>query len=130
MKILFLLLTSLAVSAQSDNLFLTRQAPLDLQPIPRAWKVSALALAGASALDVASSWGKCCERNPLLAASDRRFGTRAVAIKSGALGGQLLLQYFAVKKSPKLAKVLSVVNFAGAGALTYVAVHNFQVPRR
>lgn len=86
-------------------------------------------LAGASALDVASSWGRCCERNTLLASPDRRFGGRALAIKSGAVGGQLLLQYIVVRKSPKLAKVLGFVNFAGAGALTAVALHNYSVPQ-
>lgn len=95
----------------------------------RLWKWSAAALAGASALDVASSWGKCCERNTLLASGDRRFGARGLGVKSGVLGGQLFLQYLIARKSPKLARVLGFVNFAGAGAVTAVAIHNYRVPQ-
>ena len=96
---------------------------------PWVWKASAIALTGASALDMASAWGKCCEANPLLASPDRRFSTRGVAVKSGALGGQLLMQYLIARRSPRLAKVLSVINLVGAGALTAVAVRNYGVPQ-
>ncbi len=57
------------------------------------------------------------------------FGARGAAIKSGALTGQLLMQYFVARRSPRLAKVLSFVNFAGAGVLTGVAVRNYGVPQ-
>ena len=97
--------------------------------IPKVWKISAVALTSASALDLASSWGKCCESNPLLASADRRFGTRGLAIKSGALGGTLLMQYLVARRSPRLAKVLSFVNFGAAGVLTSVAVRNYGVPQ-
>jgi hypothetical protein len=96
----------------------------------RFWKISAAALVSASALDIASSWGKCCEGNSLLASPDRRFGARGLTIKSGALGGQLLLQYLVARKHPKLARVLGFVNIAGAGAITAVAIHNYGIPQR
>jgi len=127
MRLFFVLITgTLTLVAQENTLAVPSESPnVDL----RLWKVSAATLAATSALDVLSSWGKCCERNRLLASSDGRFGGRALAIKSGALGGQLLLQYFVVRRSPKLAKVLGFVNFAGAGAVTAVAVHNFGIPQ-
>jgi hypothetical protein len=99
-------------------------------PDIRLWKWSATALIGASALDVASSWGRCCESNRLLASPDRRFGSRGLAVKSGVVGGQLALQYLVARKSPKVARVLGFVNFAGAGAVTAVAFHNYRVPQR
>jgi hypothetical protein len=105
------------------------QHELRSKPDLRLWKVSAATLAGASALDIASSWGRCCERNPLLSSVDGRFGGRALAVKSTALGGQLLMQYLVVRKSPKLARVLGYVNFGGAGVLTGVAIRNFRIPQ-
>jgi hypothetical protein len=127
MRLFLVLITGiLTLAGQENTLAVPAETPkLDL----RLWKASAATLAATSALDVFSSWGKCCERNRLLASSDGRFGGRAVAIKSGALGGQLLLQYFVVRRSPKLAKVLGFVNFAGAGAVTAVAIHNFRSPQ-
>lgn len=107
-----------------------KQATENLRPDMHFWKISAAALVSASAADIASSWGKCCEGNSLLASPDRRFGARGLAVKSGTLGGQLLLQYFVARKNPKLARVLGFVNFAGASALTAVAVHNYRIPQR
>ncbi|HET8550561.1 MAG TPA: hypothetical protein VFL57_21265 [Bryobacteraceae bacterium] len=114
--------------AQRNTSFETR--PDTLQPELRLWKVSVAALAGASALDVASSWGKCCEANTFLASPDRNFGARGLAIKSGTLSGQILLQYLLVRRNPKLSKVLGIINFTGAGAITGVAIRNYGIPQR
>lgn len=95
----------------------------------RSWRWSVGSLTAASTLDVVSSWGKCCEANPLLASADSRFGARGAAIKSGVLGAQLVVQYWLVKRSPRLAKALSYANFVSAGVLTGVAVRNFGVPQ-
>ena len=96
----------------------------------RLWKISAMSLAVASALDLHSSYGKCCEANPLLASSDRRFGTKGALIKSFALGGQLGLQSMVRTKSPKLRMIFTIANFGTSVALSFVAAHNYGVPQR
>jgi hypothetical protein len=126
--VLAFLLVSTAVFAQENTLGDT--TPHTSRSELALWKASAAALAGASALDVASSWGRCCEQNTLLASSDRRFGARGAGIKSATLGGQLFLQYWLARKNPSLARVLGYVNFAGAGAITAVAFRNYRVPQR
>ena len=117
-------------NALTDKLPEPQREPETLRPEMRFWRLSAAGLVGASAIDIASSWGKCCERNSLLASPSRHFGARGLAVKSGTLGAQLLLQYLVVRKSPRLARVLGFVNIAGAGALTLVAIHNYRVPQR
>lgn len=91
------------------------------------WYASVAALTAASAVDAHSSWNKCCEANRLLASSNGRFGGRAVSIKAGALGANLLVQHWLAKKSPLASKVLSFVNFGGAALLTSVAVRNYGI---
>jgi hypothetical protein len=124
--LLLMFCISLLGIAQENTLAATEQVP---PKIPTMWKASAIALTGATALDIASSWGKCCESNRLLASPDRRFGGRGTAIKSGAIGAQLLVQYLTARRAPRLAKVLSIVNFAGAGVVTGVAIRNYGVPQ-
>lgn len=124
---LVLLVTALGGFAQ--GVVLGPVASPETKTEMRLWKVSAAALVGASVADIASSYGKCCESNRLLASSDRTFGGRGVAVKSATLGAQLWLQYMVARKSPKIAKVLGFINFAGAGAMTAVAVRNYGVPQ-
>ena len=101
------------------------------EPASRAtlWKFSLGALTVASVLDTHSSWAKCCEANPLLPASAGRFGAPAAAVKAGALGAQVIFQIWAVRKWPKLARPLGILNFGTAGVLTGVAVRNYGIPR-
>jgi hypothetical protein len=121
----FLVISAFAGVAQEKSS--VSRPPVNVESQFRLWKVSAATLVAASAADIASSFGKCCESNPILASSNRTFGARGVAVKTGSLGGQLLLQYIVARRSPKIAKVLSFVNFAGAGALTAVAVRNYRI---
>ena len=97
-------------------------------PLLKFWAPSIAALSLASALDAHSSWGKCCEANPLLPSSNGRFGPGAAGVKAGALGAQLLVQSWAVRRWPRIARPLAVVNFATAGLLTGVAIRNYGLP--
>jgi hypothetical protein len=128
MRIIFFLCVA-AIAALGQEKSLVPSAVEASKPELRLWKFSTAALIAASAADVASSYGRCCEANPILASSDRTFGNRGLAIKSASVGGQLLLQYMVVRKNPRLAKVLSYVNFGSAGALTAVAVRNYRIPQ-
>ncbi len=104
MRVAFvLLITSLGGMAQGN--LLPTAPETEGKAEMRLWKISAAALVGASVADIASSYGRCCEANPLLASSDRTFGTRGVAVKSATLGAQLWVQYLVARKSPKIAKV-------------------------
>ena len=123
--VVLLLVVAFTVAAQPKTLGDT--AP---ERNSKLWNISATSLAGASALDISSSWGKCCEANRLLASSDGRFAGRGAAIKSASVGTQLLVQYLFARRNPRLTKALSVVNFVGAGALTAVAIRNYGIPGR
>lgn len=95
----------------------------------RLWKASLVTLAVASAVDAHSSWGKCCESNPLLKSPDQRFGSRAAFIKAAALGGQISFQAFAANRSKKMRTLFTVLNFGTSVALSAVAAHNYGVPQ-
>jgi hypothetical protein len=101
-------------------------APIRPPAFERTWKISLAALAGASAADAASSLGRCCEMNPLLAPSNGRFGASSALIKAGAVGVELWLQRSLIAHHPRLAKPFAIVNFVTAGLLTSVAVHNLR----
>jgi len=82
--------------------------------------VTVLAANGA---DVATSW-RNREANPFVAGPTTQFGMTSVAIKSGLVGASLLMQHFALRHRPELAKRLAWMNFVSAGALGGVAAHN------
>jgi hypothetical protein len=92
----------------------------------RAWKLSLLALAGATSADALSSWGKQ-EGNPLLRSSNGTFGLRGLAIKSGLTGVSFIPQYI-MRNNPKAQKMFTVLNFAETAMFTALAVHNFSIP--
>jgi len=48
-----------------------------------------------------------------------------MAIKVSAVGAVVLIEWLATKRHPS--KALAVVNFAGAGALTAVAIRNWRL---
>jgi hypothetical protein len=128
MRVILVLLIAAFGGIAQENLLPT-PPPQEVNTEMRLWKISAATLVGASVLDIASSYGRCCESNQLLASSDRTFGGRGVAVKSATLGAQLWLQYKLARSNPKLAKVLGFINFAGAGAMTAVSVRNFGIPQ-
>lgn len=89
--------------------------PPGAQPDLFWWRASAVTLTAASAVDIHSSWGKCCEANRLLPAPGGRFGRDAALVKTGALGAQLLLQHLAARKRPGWRKFFTIVNFSVSG---------------
>lgn len=57
----------------------------------RIWVASLFAMAAASAMDAATSWGKP-EGNSLLASTDGTFGAKGMSIKVGVAAGTVLPQ--------------------------------------
>lgn len=97
----------------------------------KAWLASAASLVTVNVMDAHSSVGRY-ETNPLLRDPYGRFSPgKAVAVKSAASGGLLLVQYLLLKKRPDegLEKAATVVNFAAAAAVGAVAYRNTKVPR-
>jgi hypothetical protein len=80
----------------------------------------------ASEADAASSWSGR-EANPVLAGPAAQFGLGSVALKSGLVGGSLLLQHVALHYRPGLYKRLAWMNFATSGVLGGVTAHNVGV---
>lgn len=93
------------------------------------WKLSAASVAMASAVDLHSSWGKCCESNALLASPDRRFSTRGAVIKSAGMAGQIYVQSLFRKQSPRMRTLFTILNFGGAAAMSMVAARNYGIPQ-
>lgn len=89
------------------------------------WKASVMAMAAATSIDAASSWGRL-EMNPLLRNSDGRFGVQGVAVKALIAGGVVGAQYLMLRNHPKQEKYATVTNFVLSGALGAAAVSNIQ----
>lgn len=89
---------------------------------------SQLALAGAQSADIASSLGKH-EGNPLLRGGNGTFSGPGISIKAAAVSGLWVFERLSTKKSPRTRRVLTVVNYVAAGALTVLAARNFRTPR-
>lgn len=93
---------------------------------PRMRKVyrwSVAAMAGATALDAASSWGRL-EANPVLRGPGGRFGMKGVLIKGLMMGGALAVQRRFGHDHPK---ATAISNFATAGAFSAVAAYNWRL---
>src|ERR1700733_5237160 len=90
------------------------------------WRASQAMLVAGNAADIASSWGKY-ETNPLLRTGPR-FGFGSAAVKLGIVAGGLAVQQYMLHKSPNKAAFFATANFAVAGVLGVVAVHNSSVP--
>lgn len=102
--------------------------PVSHSKAKKVWKVSLVVLGAASAVDGASSYGRCCEANPLLA-SNGSFGQKAVMLKAGLFAGSLAGQAYTVSRDPRRAKMLAIVNFSTAALLTALAVRNYRLPQ-
>jgi len=92
--------------------------------ISKLWKVSLVALAGATAVDAASSWNRS-EANPILRSSNGQFGTQGATIKIGLAGAVAVTQYFLARRGPKAKRIAAIANFSAAGAFGAAAVHNW-----
>jgi len=86
---------------------------------------SQVALAGASAADLASSWGGQ-EANPLLRGTDGRFGTRGAAVKFGIVGGIIALERLWLRDE-RYAAVVTGANAAVSVMYVRAAQHNLRV---
>lgn len=139
--LLSLLLLALTLAAQSrltgetgvhSNSMAEANRAADPSPRGSAYGVSVAALVGASAADLASSWGRP-ELNPVLAlrGQNPRFGWQSAVVKLGITVTTLLIQRTILRRRPDLHKELAVSNFLAAGAMGGVAIRNqaIGVPR-
>jgi hypothetical protein len=92
----------------------------------RSWKISLAPLVGSQALDAASSYGMR-ELNPLLASANGGFEMKATAIKLGATGAAVGIEYLIVRKYPGSARVISKLNWTTGIVTTGFAIHNYAI---
>jgi hypothetical protein len=95
----------------------------------KVWTASVAVLAAVNVMDARSSVGRY-ETNPLLRDGQGRFSAgRAIAVKSVASGGIILMQVLLRKRMPeqRLEKPSAIVNFAAAAAVGAVAYRNTKV---
>ncbi len=92
----------------------------------KVWRVSATILAGAVAIDAASSRGGL-EQNPLLGRGP--FGARQTAIMAGTTAGSLIWQWRRARRrcpdDPRW-RNQAIANFLSAGVHAGVAIHNWR----
>jgi hypothetical protein len=93
------------------------------------WRVSLAALGGATAADMASSFGKQ-EVNPLMEAGGGRFSAQSVALKASLTGAAMFIQWRIVRKSSRAQPYAGAANLALAGVLAGAAAHNMRTPGR
>ena len=123
--VLALLAAMTAWGASPD--YLARE-PVEPEPISTHWKISAVAVSAAAALDVASSWQQR-EANPVYRGADGRFGGKGVTVKAVIIGGNLALQYVILKRTnwKPARKICIAANWIAAGTQTGVAVRNWRM---
>jgi hypothetical protein len=95
----------------------------------KVWTASVAALAAVNVMDARSSVGRY-ETNPLLRDGQGRFNTgRAIAVKSAASGGILLVQFLLMRRNPqeRLEKPAAIINFAAAATVGAIAYRNTRV---
>jgi hypothetical protein len=92
----------------------------------RSWKISLIPLVASQGLDTSSSWGMR-ELNPVLADRDGAFSGKAAAVKFGAVGAFIGIEYLVIRKYPRSARVFAKMNWAGAILTTGFAVHNYAI---
>lgn len=71
------------------------------------------------------------EINPLLRNAQGQFSVaRGVALKSGAVGGMLVVQFLLTRKRPDsdLHRPLGIFNFSAAGVISAAALRNSRIP--
>jgi hypothetical protein len=94
------------------------------------WRASIAALTIANTADVVSSL-QVNHRRPDLKETGwlygGRFGTRGIAIKTGYIGGTVLVQWLLVRKYPRLAKWLAPINVGPSLIAGRAAWHNSQM---
>ena len=84
------------------------------------------ALAGASALDAATSFGKQ-EGNSLLASPNGTFGAKGLGLKAG-IAASVLVPEILLRRHRNLRGPLTAVNFGDAAFFSVIAAHNLRIP--
>ena len=107
-----LALSLIAIPAFGDNLYM--------------W--STVALTGANTLDTISSIGGR-EINPALQGGGAKFGWQSTLIKVGIVGGTLGVERFILHRHPSYTHAITITNFAVAGGLGAISVHNLGVKK-
>ncbi len=92
----------------------------------RLWKASVAAVAAGSIVDMQSSLGKH-ETNGLLANQQGVFSAQGIGLKLALAGAAIGAQQYLLHRHPAASgyKTGALINFAVAGTLTGVAVHNY-----
>jgi hypothetical protein len=92
----------------------------------RLWKMSIAAVAAGSIVDTQSSLGKH-ETNGLLANRQGVFSMQGIGLKLALAGAAVGTQQYLLHRHPAISgyKTGALINFAVAGTLTGVAVHNY-----
>jgi hypothetical protein len=103
--------------------FVTPSRPETHRSSRRMFWASVAVLAAASVADAASSWGRP-ELNPALRGTNGRFGTRAIAIKSGLVGATLAAEWLLGRNRPQSDRPFAMMNFAAGGGTAAVALRN------
>jgi hypothetical protein len=94
--------------------------PLQAKKPSKRWWISVAFVAGSSAADIRTSWGRY-ELNPILGRG--QFGARQAGIKIGLTTGLTLWQYWRIHKG-KPEKPMVFGNAIAAGVTAAVAAHN------
>jgi hypothetical protein len=95
----------------------------------KVWTVSVAVLGAVNVMDARSSAGGL-ETNPLLRNGQGRFSAgRAVAVKSAASGGMVLVQLLLLRRMPeqRLEKPAAIANFVAAAAVGATAYRNTKI---
>jgi hypothetical protein len=79
-------------------------------------------MAAGSTADAVSSW-HMQEANPALRSANGQFGSKAVSIKLGAMGGIVALEY-ALRRHKGAMRTSAVTNFTAAGLFGASAARN------
>lgn len=133
-----LLCTSLllACSLSAEEAVFVRPPEPGVRPrISLTWKLSIASLVAANTADILTSRslqnrGIGHETNDLLCDPRGRFSTgKTVAIKGGIAAGAALIEMVVIRKWPKTARFLAVLNFAQAGVAGGSAVSNWRLDR-
>ena len=95
----------------------------------RLWKASIAAVAAGSIMDMQSSLGKH-ETNGIRANHQGVFSTQGIGLKLAIAGAAVGTQQYLLHKHPAVSgyKTGALINFAVAGALSGIAVHNYGIP--
>jgi hypothetical protein len=125
-KLSLFALLLLAPASRAENLLQSAPVRVHEDVSLRRWKISLIPFAASQGFDIASSYGMR-ELNPALAGPNGQFGAQSAAIKVGATGAFIGIQYLIVRKHPGAAKFFTKINWAGAALTSSFAVHNYMV---